>query len=192
MKTDLGTGNANFRTGVNVNTTVSLTRNGTSDGVGDTDNKRSTFQTVSESQNGVCSFSGLRYKHAHVVTEDGASAIEEIARKLYADWNLSKLFKDGSSLLATISYIPLRFPKFIKATYRQTAVVTCSTRNKHDPSASADSCEVLLQTAQSDGMVIKVHTPTHGVNNGLRLLVNFLLHEVVERTLRKMVYLSRR
>lgn len=47
-----------------------------------------------------------------------------------------------------------------------------------NPSASTNDGKVLLQATKSDLVGIKVDTTTHGVHDGLGLLVNFLLHEV--------------
>lgn len=55
--------------------------------------------------------------------------------------------------------------------------------NENDTSAATDGGKVSLETTKGDLVVLEVDTTTHGINNGLRLFINFLLHKVVKGTL---------
>lgn len=62
-------------------------------------------------------------------------------------------------------------------------MVRGSTGDKHDPPAPPDDTEVRLESSEGNGVRVKVDSPTHGVDDRLGLLVDLLLHEVVERSL---------
>jgi len=62
-------------------------------------------------------------------------------------------------------------------------VVAGTAGNEHDAAAATDSREIRLETTQSDLVSIKVDTTTHGVDDRVGLLVDLLLHEVIEGTL---------
>jgi hypothetical protein len=62
-------------------------------------------------------------------------------------------------------------------------VVTGTTSDKQKSSAPPNDRQVRLQSSQGDNPVIEVDTSTHGVDDRLGLLVNLLLHKVVELTL---------
>lgn len=68
-------------------------------------------------------------------------------------------------------------------TYRQARVVRGTARDKDHASTPPDDVEVSLETSERDGMSVKVDTSTHRVDDGFGLLVNLLLHKVVELTL---------
>lgn len=55
--------------------------------------------------------------------------------------------------------------------------------NEHNASGATHDGEVATQTTEGDLVVLKVDTATHGVDNRLRLLVDLLLHKVIERAL---------
>jgi hypothetical protein len=62
-------------------------------------------------------------------------------------------------------------------------VVTGTTSDKQKSSAPPNDRQVRLQSSQGDNPVIEVDTSTHGVDDRLGLLINLLLHKVVELTL---------
>jgi hypothetical protein len=62
-------------------------------------------------------------------------------------------------------------------------VVTCSARDKDHTPASSDDAQVRLESSEGDGVGVKVDAASHRVNDRLGLLVDLLLHEVVERSL---------
>lgn len=59
-------------------------------------------------------------------------------------------------------------------------MVTRPAGNEHQASAAAHDGEVSPQAAEGDFVGVEVDSPTHGVDDGLGLLVDLLLHEVVE------------
>ena len=62
-------------------------------------------------------------------------------------------------------------------------MVTGSTGYEKQPPAPPNDGQVGLQSSQGDGPAVKVDSTTHGVDDGFGLLVDFLLHKVVELTL---------
>ena len=93
-QTNFGRGDTNFGTGVDMYTTVRLTRQAGSDGVDDTDAEGSTLQAVPERQDGVGGLSTLAHKYTNIIPENGRLPIQEVGRKLNADRDLRKLFED--------------------------------------------------------------------------------------------------
>lgn len=55
--------------------------------------------------------------------------------------------------------------------------------DKDEAAAAADDVEVGLETSEGDGVRVKVDAAAHRVDDGLGLLVDFFLHEVVKRPL---------
>jgi hypothetical protein len=62
-------------------------------------------------------------------------------------------------------------------------VVTSSTSDEQQPPTPPDDRQISLQTSEGDGPAVKVDSSSHGVDNRFRLLVDLLLHKVVELTL---------
>ncbi|CAF3449092.1 unnamed protein product [Fusarium graminearum] len=166
----LGRGDTDLRTGVDVNTTVGEERDGGTDNVDDTNGQGTTLQAVAEGHEGVGSLTRLRDEDASVVTEDRGLSVKEIGSQLDGDGDLSKLLKDTTDSHAR--------------------VVRGTASNEDDAAASADSGDVGAETTESDGLVGDVETTTHGVDNGLGLLKNLLLHEVVELALHDLLELK--
>lgn len=166
----LGRGDTDLRTGVNVDTTVGEEGDGGADDVDDTNSQGTTLQAVAESHEGVGSLTRLRDEDAGVVTEDRSLSVKEIGSQLNGDGDLSKLLKDTTDSHAR--------------------VVRGTTSNENDAAASADSRDVGAETTESDGLVGNVEATTHGVDDGLGLLENLLLHEVVELALHDLLELK--
>lgn len=78
----LGGCDTDFRTSVDVDTAVRLTRDGASDSVGDTDTESTTLEAVSHGEDSVGSLSRLRDEDADVVPEDRSLAIQEVTCQL--------------------------------------------------------------------------------------------------------------
>lgn len=153
-----------------MNTTVGEERDGGTDNVDDTNGQGTTLQAVAEGHEGVGSLTRLRDEDASVVTEDRGLSVKEIGSQLDGDGDLSKLLKDTTDSHAR--------------------VVRGTASNEDDAAASADSGDVGAETTESDGLVGDVETTTHGVDNGLGLLKNLLLHEVVELALHDLLELK--
>lgn len=62
--------------------------------------------------------------------------------------------------------------------------------DEDDASAATDGCDVLPQSTEGDLLINGIETTTHGVNDRLGLLEDFLLHEVVEVTLHDLLELE--
>jgi hypothetical protein len=62
-------------------------------------------------------------------------------------------------------------------------VVARAARAEHNTATAAHDGQVLTEATKSDLVVIEVDAATHGVDDRLGLLVDFLLHEVVELAL---------
>lgn len=74
----LGGGDTNLGTGVDVDTGMTLTRQGRTDSVDDTQTQCTPLQTVSHGQNGVGSFSRLRDKDGDIVSKNRGLSVEEV------------------------------------------------------------------------------------------------------------------
>lgn len=159
----LGTSNTDFGSGIDMDTAVSLTRDGTTDGIDDTDAKSSSIQAIPHSQDGIGSLSTLTDKDANVVSEDGRLSIEEVARQFNGDGDLGEFFKDGTGSDAR--------------------VVRGSACYKDDTATTSDDGEVGLEPTKGDLVVVKVDSSSHRVDDGFGLLVDFLLHKVVKLAL---------
>lgn len=166
----LGGGDTDLGTGVDVDTTVGKERDGGADNVNNTHSQGTTLQAVAESHEGVGSLTRLRDEDAGVVTEDRGLSVEEIGSQLNGDGDLSKLLKDTTDSHAR--------------------VVRSTASNEDDAAASANGGDVRAETAKGDGLVGNVETTTHGVDDGLGLLENLLLHEVVELALHDLLELE--
>lgn len=62
-------------------------------------------------------------------------------------------------------------------------MITCSASREHDSPSATHDWEVSFEATKSDLVGVKVDTTTHGVDHGLGLFVDFLLHEVGEAAL---------
>ena len=166
----LGRGNTNFGAGVDVDTTVGEERDGRTDNVDNTNGQGATLQAVTESHQRIGSLTRLGNKHAGVVTENRGLSVQEIRGQLDRDGDLAKLLKDTS--------------------HSHARMITSSTSNEDDTSASTDRGDVGAETTQGDSPVLDVQTTTHSVDDGLGLLKDLLLHEVVELALHDLLELK--
>lgn len=69
-------------------------------------------------------------------------------------------------------------------------MITRTASNEDDSATSADGRDVRAETTKRNRLVLAVETTSHGVDNGLRLLENLLLHEVVELALHDLLELK--
>ena len=159
-ETYLGRGNTDFGTSVNVDTTVCLTRQSRTYSVDNTKTEGTSLQTIPECKDGIGSLSTLTDKHTDIISENRSLPVQEIRRQLDTDWDLGQFFKDRPG--------------------RKARMVTRSASGEHDPAATTHDGQVRSQPSQSNLVRIKVDTTTHGVDDRLGLLVNLLLHKVVE------------
>jgi len=161
--THLGTGYTDFRTSVDVHTAVGFTRNRRAHSVHDTDAKCTPLKAVLQCKDSIGCLTRLGEEHADIVTEDGGLTVQKVAGKLDAHRNLGELLEDGACGNAR--------------------VVAGPARDEDNTTASANDGEVGAQTAKGDFVRVEVNAATHGVDDRLGLLVDFLLHEVVELAL---------
>ncbi|KAI9172071.1 proteasome regulatory particle subunit Rpt4 [Paramyrothecium foliicola] len=166
----LGGGNTDLRAGVDVDTTVGEQGDGRADNVDDTDGEGATLQAVAESHQRIGSLTRLGHEDASVVTEDGSLSIEEVGRQLDGDGDLSQLFEDTTDSHAR--------------------VVAGTASNENDSAATTNRGDVRAKATEGDRLVGHVQTTTHGVDDGLGLLENLLLHEVVELALHDLLQLE--
>lgn len=62
-------------------------------------------------------------------------------------------------------------------------MVAGSASNEHNAAAAADRGQIRLESSQGNLVGVKVDATAHGVDDGLGLLVDLLLHKVIERSL---------
>jgi len=155
--------NTDFRTRVDVDTTVSFTRDGRADSVDNTHTEGPALKTVPQSKNAVGCLATLANEDTDVITEDWCLTIQEVRGKFDADRNFRQFLEDG--------------------TRRQSRVITCTASTEHDAAATAYNVEVRSKTTEHDFVIVKVDTSTHGIHDRLRLFVNLLLHEVIKLAL---------
>ena len=160
----------NLGAGVDVDTAVGQHTDRAADHVHDTNSQCATLQAVSQSHQRVSRLTGLRDEHASVVTEDRGLSVQEVRRQLDGNRDLCELLKD--------------------TTNRHTAVVRGTASDEDDTSAAADRAHVRAQATERDGLVLDVQATTHGVDDGLGLLEDLLLHEVVELALHDLLELK--
>ena len=153
-----------------MHTAVGEKRDGRTDNVDDTHGQGTTLQAVAESHQRVSGLTGLRNENAGIVTEDRGLAIQEVGGKLDADGDLSQLLENTTDSHA--------------------GVVAGTAGDEDDSAASADGGEIGSQTTEGHSLVGVVETATHGVDNGLGLLEDLLLHEVVELALHDLLELQ--
>ena len=166
----LGGGNTDLGSSVDVDTAVGEERDGGTDNVDDTHGQGTALQAVAEGHERISGLTRLGDEDASVVTEDGSLAIEEVRGKLDGDGDLGKLLEDTTDSHAR--------------------VVTGSAGNEDDSAATANRCQVRTKTTKGDSLVGNVETTTHGVDNGLGLLEDLLLHEVIELALHDLLELE--
>ena len=166
----LGGGHTNLGTSVDVHTAVGQEGDGGADDVDDTDGQGATLQTVAQSHEGIGSLAGLRHKYASVITEDGSLTIQEVGGQLHCNGDLRQLLKH--------------------TTHRHARVVAGTAGDEDQTTTAANGGDVLAKTTQSDHLVRNVQTTTHGVDHGLGLLEDLLLHEVVELALHDLLELQ--
>lgn len=166
----LGGGDTNLGTGVDVDTAVGHERNAGTDDVDDTNSQGTALETVAESHEGVSSLTGLGDEDAGVVTEDGSLTVEEVGGELDGDGDLGQLLESTTNSHAR--------------------VVRSTASNEDQTSAASDGADVLSETTEGDGLLLGVQATTHGVDDGLGLLENLLLHEVVEAALHDLLQLD--
>ena len=107
---------------------------------------------------GVGGLSRLADEEAGVITEDGSLAIEEIRSKLYTHGQRGELLKELTSCKG--------------------AVVGGTTSKEDQAPATTDGVDVVGETSEEDFTGLEINTATHGVEDGLSLLVDLLEHEV--------------
>lgn len=108
---------------------------------------------IPQGHESISCLSTLRHEDADIISEDWSLAIEEIGSQLQDDGQLRELLED--------------------LTTRDGAVIAGSTGH-HDESATAlDVLEVLLDSSQHN-LSRRQNATSHGVDNGIRLLVDFL------------------
>lgn len=95
----LGGGHTDFRSGVDVDTTVGLPRQSRTDSVDDTEAQSTTLQAVSHGEDGVGCFTRLRDKDGDIVPEDGCSAVQKVRGEFDGDRDLGQFLEDGSNLM---------------------------------------------------------------------------------------------
>lgn len=166
----LGRGHTDFGTGVDVDTAVGEQRDGGTDVVDNTDGEGTTLQAVAESHERICGLTRLGDEDACVVTEHGRLTIQEIRGELDSDGDFSQLLEDTADSHARVE--------------------GGTAGDEDDPSASPDGGHVLAKTTKGDSLLDRVETSTHGVDDGLGLLEDFLLHEVVEAALHDLLKLD--
>lgn len=166
----LGGGDTDLRAGVDVDTAVGEERDGGTDNVDDADGKGTALETVPQSHEGVGRLARLRDEDASVITEDGRLTIEEIGGKLDSNGDLDELLEDSTD--------------------GHTRVVARSAGNEYYPPAPTDRADIRPETTKGHGLVGDIETATHGVDDGLGLLEDLLLHEVVELALHDLLELQ--
>lgn len=166
----LGGGNTDLGARVDVDTAVGHEGDGGTDDVDDTHGQGATLEAVAESHEGVGRLTGLGDEDAGVVAEDGSLTVEEVGSQLDGDGDLGQL---------------------LKATTDSHAGVVRGTASDEDQTPAApDGADVLPQTTKRYSPVLGVQATTHGVDDGLGLLENLLLHEVVEAALHDLLQLN--
>ena len=70
-----------------------------------------------------------------------------------------------------------------RGTDRQARVVTRSASDEDHSTTSPHNAQVRLQSSEGDRVRIEVDSTSHGVDDRFGLLVDFLLHKVIERSL---------
>lgn len=73
--------------------------------------------------------------------------------------------------------------KLNNAAYSNARMIRCSAGTEYNAATSAYDIEVRLETTQSDLVSIEIDTSTHRVDDRFRLLIDFLLHKMVELAL---------
>ena len=157
-----------------MNPAVSLPGDGAAHGVGHPDQQRPLFLTVTQSQQGVRSLSGLRDEETNVVPEYRGLPVQKVRGEINHDGKLREL----------LQYLPGRYA----------GVVGGPTANKQESPTPPDLRDeglggeegqlshvgqllTHLDTAEDDDLLLEVDPPPHGVDYGLGLLEYFLLHE---------------
>lgn len=166
----LGRGDTNLGTSVDVHTTMRQQGDGATHDIHNTDGQGAALQAVTQGHEGVGRLTRLGDKDARVVTEDRGLAIEEIGGQFHGDGDLGQLLKHTTDC--------------------HTAVVRSSAGNEDDAAAATDGADVGAQATEGDGLIVDVQAATHGVDDGLGLLKNLLLHEVVELALHDLLQLQ--
>jgi len=69
-------------------------------------------------------------------------------------------------------------------------VVAGTAGDENDAAAATNGGDILTETTESDGLVDGIQTTSHGVHDGLGLLKDLLLHEVVELALHDLLELQ--
>ena len=139
---------------------VRITRNRRAHSVHDADAKCTPLKAVPQCKDSISCLTRLGEEHADVVTEDGRLTVQKVARELDAHRNFGELLEDGAGGNAR--------------------VVARPARDEDNATSAADDGEVRAQAAKGNFVRVEVDAPTHSVDDRLGLLINFLLHEVVE------------
>jgi hypothetical protein len=166
----LGRSDTDFRTSIDVYTAVGQERDGRANNVDNTNGQCTTLQAVAQRHERIGSLARLRHEDTSIVTEDGGLSVEEVGGQLHGDGDVGKLLEGTTDCHAR--------------------VVARSAGNEYQSSAASDGAHVLPQTTKGDCFVGNVETTTHGVDDRLGLLEDFLLHEVVELALHDLLELK--
>ncbi len=138
--------------------------------VDDADGQGTSFEAVAQCQQRVCRLTRLGYEDAGIVSEDGRVSVQEVRGEFHGDRDLRELLKDAANGHA--------------------GVETGTASDEDDSAATVDRGDVLSEAAQGDFLVGNVEPATHGVDDGLGLLEDFLLHEVAELALHDLLQLD--
>ena len=92
-----------------------------------------------------------------LLPEDGGTAVEEIGGEVDHDGQLGELLQQLPG--------------------RDGRVVGGAAADEQQPAAALDLGDIVLDAAQGDALVLKVDAAPHGVDHGLGLLEDLLLHE---------------
>ena len=166
----LGGSNTNLGTSVDVDTAVGEKGDGRANNVDDTDGQSAALKAVAEGTERISRLTRLRDEDAGVVTEDWGFSVQEVGGKLDGDGDLGEFLKH--------------------ATHSHARVVAGTAGNEDETTAATDGRHVLSQTTKGDLLVDHVQTTTHGVDDGLGLLEDLLLHEVVKVALHDLLELK--
>mmetsp|Transcript_13690 Transcript_13690/g.41355 ORF Transcript_13690/g.41355 Transcript_13690/m.41355 type:complete len:716 (+) Transcript_13690:749-2896(+) len=170
----LGGRHTDLAASIDMDATVGGSGDGGSHGVGDAQAERALLLGVVQCLQGVGSLSGLGHEHAEVVPHDGGLPVQQIAGQLQSHRHAGKAL-DG-------------------LTAGHGGVIGGAAGNEDHAAGALDGGQVVQQTPQRHLALVRVHNPGrvifgrghtahHCLGHRLGLLVDLLLHEVVELAL---------
>eukprot|EP00128_Syssomonas_multiformis_P013859 Colp12_sorted_trinity150504_noHs@10796 len=163
-------GNTDFGTSVYVDTAVRLARDGGADGVGDTNAHGTALLAVSKGHQSVGSLTRLRKEEADVITEDRSLTVEEVRGELDGHGELGHFLHERAD--------------------SNGGVVRGTAGNENQATGTTHGVDVLGETTKVNSVVLEVHTTTHRVEHRVGLLIDLLLHEVIELALHDLLELN--